>query len=296
MHGFIVVDKPSGMTSHDVVARLRRILKTKKVGHTGTLDPFATGVLPVALGEGTKAIPYLDEGVKEYRAVMKLGVATDTEDLEGSVVSERPLDGIDEAAIRDALTIFIGTSFQIPPMFSALKQNGVPLYKLARKGEVVVRQPRQITVYSLLINRIELPLVEFTVRTSRGTYVRSLARDMGERLGCGAHLTALRRTESGPFTLEQARTLGQLQEEAASGPEKVGIVSLNTALAHLPRVELTAEGERRVRNGISPTADDLLESYQPSAPGQKVVLLREGVIVAVAEEQDEKILIVRGFL
>ncbi len=296
MHGFIVVDKPSGMTSHDVVARVRRILKMKKVGHTGTLDPFATGVLPVALGEGTKAIPYLDEGVKEYRAVMKLGVATDTEDLEGSVISERSLAGIDETTIRDILAGFIGTGSQIPPMFSALKQNGVPLYKLARKGEVVERQPRLIMIYSLVVESIELPLVTFTVRSSRGTYVRSLARDMGEVLGCGAHLTELRRTESGPFKLEHTRTLEQLQDEAAAGPERVGIVSLNLALAHLPHLELTVEGERRVRNGISPTADDLEQPLQPTAPDQKVVLLREGVIVAVAEQQDDKIMIVRGFV
>lgn len=295
MNGFIVVDKPAGMTSHDVVARVRRILKMKKVGHTGTLDPFATGVLPVALGEGTKAIPYLDEGIKEYRAVMMLGVATDTEDLEGSVIRERPLDGITEASIRETLSHFTGILSQIPPMYSALKQNGVPLYKLARKGEVVERQPRRITIYSLLIDSIELPLVAFTVRSSRGTYVRSLARDMGELLGCGAHLTALRRTESGPFRLEQARTLEQLADEAAAGPERVGIVSLNVALAHLPRLELTPEGERRVRNGISPLAGDLVEPLQQFAPEQKVVLLRDGVIVAVAEAQDEKVMIVRGF-
>jgi tRNA pseudouridine55 synthase len=295
MNGFIVVDKPVGLTSHDVVARVRRILKMKKVGHTGTLDPFATGVLPVALGEGTKGIPYLDEGVKEYRAVMKLGVATDTEDLEGSVISERPLDGMSETTIQDVLAGFIGTSSQIPPMFSALKQNGVPLYKLARKGEVVEREPRQITIYSLQINSIELPLVDFTVRSSRGTYVRSLARDMGERLGCGAHLTALRRTESGPFTLEQARTLEQLQDEAAAGPERVGIVSLNVALAHLPQLELTADGERRVRNGISPVADDLEQPHLSVTSGQKVVLARDGQIVAVAEDQEGILSIVRGF-
>ena len=296
MHGFIVVDKPAGLTSHDVVARVRRILKMKKVGHTGTLDPFATGVLPVALGEGTKAIPYLDEGVKEYRAVMKLGITTDTEDLEGKVLYERSLDGIDEAVIRGSLALFTGTISQIPPMFSALKRDGVPLYKLARKGEEVEREPRQLTIHSLIIDRIELPLVAFTVRCSRGTYVRSLARDMGEALGCGAHLTSLRRTSSGPFTLDQARTLEQLADEAAAGLEQVGIVSLKSALAHLPRLELTTDGERRVRNGISPKADDLAEPLRQLAPGQKVLLARDGVIVAVAEEQDEKILIVRGFM
>ena len=296
MHGFIVVDKPAGLTSHDVVARVRRILKMKKVGHTGTLDPFATGVLPVALGEGTKAIPFLDEGVKEYRAVMKLGIITATDDVDGSVIAERPLDGIDEAVIRETLAAFTGAITQIPPMFSALKRNGVPLYKLARKGEEVEREPRQITLSSLVIDRIELPLVAFTVRCSRGTYVRALARDMGERLGCGAHLTELRRTASGPFTLADSRTLEQLATEAADCPEQVTIVSLNAALAHLPHLELTAEGERRVRNGIPPGADDLEGPLQQLAPGQKVVLVRGGTVVAVTEEQAGKHLIVRGFL
>lgn len=296
MHGFIVVDKPAGMTSHDVVARVRRILKTKKVGHTGTLDPFATGVLPVALGEGTKAIPFLDEGIKEYEAVMRLGSVTDTDDREGAVILERPLDGVDAAAIREALAAFTGTISQIPPMYSALKRNGVPLYKLARKGEEVEREPRPVTIHSLDVDRIDLPCVTFTVRCSRGTYVRSLARDLGERLGCGAHLTELRRTRSGPFTLAQARTLEQLADEAAAGPEGVGIVSVSEALAHLPFLELTADGERRVRNGISPEAGDLGESSFFDIPGQKVVLVRGGGVVAVAEEQDGKLLIRRGFL
>ncbi len=295
MHGFIVVDKQAGMTSHDVVARVRRILKMKKVGHTGTLDPFATGVLPVALGEGTKAIPYLDEGVKEYRVVMKLGIATDTEDLEGSVISEYPLDGIDEEVVRECVRSFIGTISQIPPMYSALKQNGVPLYKLARKGVEVERLPRQITLHSIIIDRIEIPLVSFTVRCSRGTYVRSLARDIGERLGCGAHLTQLRRTSSGPFFLAQSRTLEQLADEAVPGPEQVGVVSLHAALAHLTQLELTEGGGRRVRNGISPEADDLVGALPSLVSGQKVLLMQSGVIVAVAEEQGEKILIVRGF-
>ena len=291
-----MVDKPAGMTSHDVVARVRRILNTKKVGHTGTLDPFATGVLPVALGEGTKAIPFLDEGVKEYRAVMMLGVATDTEDVEGKVIAERPLDGIDETAIRKVFATFTGTTAQIPPMFSALKRNGVPLYKLARKGEEVEREPRQVTLYSLVIDRIDLPLVAFTVRCSRGTYVRSLARDIGAQLGCGAHLTALRRTSSGPFTLDQARTLEQLADEAVAGPKQVGIISLSNALGHLPHLELTANGGRRVRNGIAPVADDLEDPLQQHAPGRQVVLFRDGALVAVAEEQAGHYVIVRGFM
>jgi tRNA pseudouridine55 synthase len=295
MHGFIVVDKPAGMTSHDVVARVRRILKIRKAGHTGTLDPFATGVLPVALGEGTKAIPFLDEGIKEYRAVMRLGIATATEDLEGEVIARRPIDGIGEPEIRSVLAAFIGTIDQIPPMYSAIKRNGVPLYKLARKGDEVEREARQVTILSLTADRIDLPLVTFTVRCSRGTYVRSLARDIGERLGCGAHLTELRRTRSGPFSLEQARTLEQLADEASSGPEQVKIIPLAAALAHLPRLTLTPDGERRVRNGIAPVPDDLETPSRLPASGGWVVFYRGATVVAVAEEKAGKFGIVRGF-
>ena len=299
MHGFIVVDKPAGMTSHDVVARVRRILKMKKVGHTGTLDPFATGVLPVALGEGTKAIPFLDEGVKEYRAVMRLGIATDTDDVDGTVVKERLLDGVDEAAIRETLSAFTGTISQIPPMYSALKRNGVPLYKLARKGEEVEREPREVTLYSLNVDWIDLPLVAFTVRCSRGTYVRALARDIGERLGCGAHLTILRRTASGPFTLEQAMTLEQLSAEAAAGVETIGFIPLAAALGHLAAVSLTVEGERRVRCGMAPVDGDLEEPLPYLGSGERLLLTRDREVVAVAEAppegKGEKLRLLRGF-
>jgi tRNA pseudouridine55 synthase len=299
MHGYIVVDKPAGMTSHDVVARVRRILKMKKVGHTGTLDPFATGVLPVALGEGTKAIPFLDEGVKEYRAVMKLGVVTDTDDVDGTVIAEHPLNGINETMIRETAAAFTGTINQIPPMFSALKRNGVPLYKLARKGEEVEREPRQVTLSSLFIDRIELPVVAFTVRCSRGTYVRAVARDMGERLGCGAHLTELRRTASGPFTLGQALTLEQLAAEAASEDEIAGFIPLAAALSHLVSVPLTAEGTHGVRCGKVPVIGYYENPLPPLGSGERLLLTRDGKVVAVAEAVqeggDEKLRLLRGF-
>jgi tRNA pseudouridine55 synthase len=226
---------------------------------------------------------------------MRLGIATDTDDVEGTVIARRRLDGIDEASIRETVAAFSGPMTQIPPMFSAIKRNGVPLYKLARKGEEVEREPRQVTIYTLVIDRIELPLVTFTTRCSRGTYVRALARDMGEHLGCGAHLVELRRTASGPFTLAMACTLEQLADKALSGPEQVGIISLNAVLAHLPHLELTADGERRVGNGIPPVSGDLEEPHYRPAPGQRVVLVRRGAIVAVAEEQDGNLSIVRGF-
>lgn len=288
MHGFIVIDKPAGITSHDVVARVRRILKCKKVGHTGTLDPFATGVLPVALGEGTKGIPFLDEGVKEYRAVMRLGATTDTDDREGAVTGECALDGIGDAQILEAAVSFTGIIAQIPPMYSALKQNGVPLYKLARKGEEVERPPRQVTIFSLTVDLIDLPHVAFSVSCSRGTYVRSLARDMGERLGCGAHLTELRRTRSGLFTLEHARTLEQVADEAACGSDLPGGIPLAEALEPLPSVQLTAEGERLVRNGRLPQGSGLAEMPAGFCPGQKIRLMHDSLLVAVAEVVSER--------
>ena len=207
LDGFLVVDKPSGMTSHDVVSILRRTFQQKKIGHTGTLDPFATGVLPIALGEGTKAIPFLDESFKEYQAVMRLGISTDTLDFTGKVIDEREWGQITPETVSQTVLRFIGPILQTPPMYSALKRNGVPLYKLARNGESVVREPRRIEIQSLQIDRIDFPYVAVTVRCSKGTYVRTLADDIGEALGTGAHLAELRRTASGPFTLSTAKTL-----------------------------------------------------------------------------------------
>jgi len=299
MHGFIVVDKPAGMTSHDVVARVRRLLKIKKVGHTGTLDPFATGVLPVAVGEATKAIPFLDEREKEYRAVIRLGVITDTDDLEGTVIAVHPVDGIAEADIRTVIAEFIGTIDQIPPLYSALKRNGVPLYRLARKGEEVEREARRVTFHALTVDRIDLPEVALTVRCSRGTYVRALARDVGERLGCGAHLTELRRTASGSFTLEHARTLEQLAGEAATGVGTVAMVTIGDALAHLGKALLTEEGARKVRCGRAPDAGDCEDGFPAGSPGGQLCLVRNGTVTAVAElppdPEGGQLRLLRGF-
>lgn len=282
LDGFLVVDKPAGMSSHQVVAMLRRALGEKKIGHTGTLDPFATGVLPIALGEGTKAITFLDESVKEYRATMRLGISTDTQDLEGEILEQRDWSHVTREVVESLVQAFSGNLLQVPPMFSALKRDGVPLYRLARKGETVERQPRSITVHSLVIERIELPEVSFTVRCSRGTYVRTLAHDMGETLGCGAHLLALRRTMSGPFSLENSFTLDEI---SAGSPREVALrhfVPVRKALAHLPEVELTPAGSARVRNGISPGESDLAGGSAIPSSGL-VILTHNGTIAAVTE-------------
>lgn len=288
MDGFIVIDKPAGVTSHDVVNTVRRVLHMKKVGHTGTLDPFATGVLPVALGEATKTIPFLDEARKEYRAVMRLGETTDTQDCTGTVMSRADWRSVTPVLLDEVARSFVGRIRQVPPMFSALKRNGVPLYKLARRGEDVERAAREIEVFSLAIERIELPEVAFTVCCSRGTYVRTLAHDMGRALGCGAHLAGLQRTVSGPFALTGAVSLPKLTELAGIGEVAELVVSPYEALAHLRDIPVTAEGEAKVKCGIAPEMDGWASlPADPLGTGELVRLSRGERLLAVAQAAGE---------
>lgn len=280
MDGFIVIDKPAGLTSHDIVVRVRRILNQKKAGHTGTLDPFATGVLPVALGEGTKAIPFLDEAVKEYHATMVLGASTDTQDCTGTVVQEGDWTRLSPEAVRKALGAFVGKGTQVPPMYSAVKQGGVPLYRLARKGREVERTPRAIEIHSILVEHLDLPQIDFMVSCSRGTYVRTLAHDMGERLGCGAHLTALRRTRSGPFDLSRAVSLDDLARLKDEGTAESFLLSPNTAVGHLPAIALTDDEVRKVYCGVPPRADHRCDLF---GEGSRVRLVRQDKLLAIAE-------------
>ncbi len=287
MDGFIVIDKPAGITSHDVVHAVRRITGEKKAGHTGTLDPFATGVLPVALGEGTKAIRFLDESLKEYRAVMRLGEATDTQDSTGVVIGRGDWQTVTRDDVARVAAGFAGRISQIPPMFSALKQNGVPLYKLARRGTEVTREPREVEIHSLIVDRLEFPEVAFTVRCSRGTYVRTLAHDMGSLLGCGAHLVSLQRTISGPFELAGAVTLERLALMVASGKGAVIVISPNAALGHLPDLEVNASGQARLANGIIPERGDFISFPDPLCKeGGWVRISRRNTLLAVAEMSD----------
>lgn len=204
MSGVLVADKPSGWTSHDVVAKVKRTLGAKKVGHLGTLDPMATGVLPLVINGATKFADSLGGTVKVYRATLKLGEDTDTYDKEGQVVRRGETGSLADADVREVLRGFAGKMMQTPPMYSAIKKHGVPLYTLARKGVEVEREARQIEIHSLEIVTISLPFVEFSVRCSKGTYVRSICHDTGAALGCGGHLFDLRRTASGVFTIDEA--------------------------------------------------------------------------------------------
>ena len=208
--GVLLVDKAEGMTSHDVVALVRRRLQIKKVGHCGTLDPIATGLLRLTLGRGTKIQDLLMSEDKEYAGTLTLGVVTDTQDREGKIIEERPVPPLDEAMVRAAFDNFRGDFYQMPPMVSAIKQGGVPLYKLARQGKTVEREPRLVHVYNYAIQRIEPPEIDFSVNCSKGFYVRTYAHDIGEALGCGAHLKNLRRTRSGRFPVAGAITVDEL--------------------------------------------------------------------------------------
>ncbi len=199
------------MTSHDVVALVRRRLQIKKVGHCGTLDPIATGLLLLTLGRGTKIQDLLMSEDKEYSGTMTLGQSTDTQDRAGKVIEERPVPAFDEETIRAAFAKYSGDFYQIPPMVSAIKQGGVPLYKLAREGKVVEREPRLVHVYRHAIGRMEMPEIDFSVICSKGFYVRTYAHDIGETLGCGAHLKELRRVKSGRFAVDGAITVEELR-------------------------------------------------------------------------------------
>ena len=202
------------MTSHDVVALVRRRLEIKKVGHCGTLDPIATGLLLLTLGRGTKIQDLLMSEDKEYVGTLTLGISTSTQDREGETLEQRPVPDLPEEQIRAAFAKFRGDFYQMPPMVSAIKQGGVPLYKLARQGKVVEREPRLVHVYQHTIDRIALPDIDFTVLCSKGFYVRTYAHDIGETLGCGAHLKNLRRTKSGRFAVDRAITVEEIRTAA----------------------------------------------------------------------------------
>ncbi len=255
MDGILVVNKPQGWTSHDVVGRIRRLTHQKRVGHAGTLDPMATGVLLVCLGRATRVAEYLMGSDKTYRAVMRLGVETDTYDAEGQVVATQPVN-VDESELRAVLARFVGEIDQVPPMYSALKRDGQPLYKLARQGIEVERAPRRIKIYDIALRAWQPPDATIDVRCSSGTYIRSLAHDIGAALrgACGAHLIALTRLASGSFSIDDAVTLQDL-----TGLQDLSdlLHPLDAALQDLPVLTLDADQARRVLMGQSITSSEV---------------------------------------
>jgi tRNA pseudouridine55 synthase len=246
--GFLLVDKPTGWTSHDVVAAARGWLGTQRVGHLGTLDPAATGVLPLSVRAATKLAPYLADVRKSYTGCIQLGIETDTLDAEGKVLREYDGEFPSQDEIQQGLAAFIGDIEQVPPMYSAVKHSGVPLHRLAREGKHVERAPKKVRIDQIELLAYQPPRIEFKVDCSPGTYVRTLADDLGRRLGCGAHLRNLRRTRSGPFELEGARAPEVLVEAAERGELDSLLVSPVEALG-LPIVQLGPEETRRVKNG-----------------------------------------------
>ena len=250
MDGMINIYKEKGYTSHDVVAKLRGILKMKKIGHTGTLDPEAEGVLVVCLGKGTKLCNFLTDCQKTYRAVMRLGVATDTEDMTGSILEERPVT-VSEQQVLAAVASFQGTYQQIPPMYSALKVNGRKLYELAREGQTIVREPREVQIFQIRVEKVELPYVTMVVECSKGTYIRSLCRDIGEKLGCLGAMAELTRTRVGAFCVEDAITLKEVEQRVQAGELEKCLVPVDNMCVQYPQIVVPPERNKAVDNGNS---------------------------------------------
>lgn len=262
--GLLVVDKPEGVTSLDVVRRIKHLFGLKKAGHIGTLDPFATGVLPIVINEGTKLVPFLEEGPKEYEVTLKLGEETTTDDCTGQVVVKQDGRGVQPEKVETLLHTFLGKIQQTPPMFSAVKIQGVPLYRLARKGIEVERKKREVEIYKIQMEEVDLPLVRFSVCCSKGTYVRTLGRDLGRKLGCGAHLLRLRRIRSGPFTLEQAISWERMKDLTEPDALSPWLIPLKAALPSLPEVIGDEQLVRKVRFGGEMIVQDLSKKNLPA--------------------------------
>ncbi len=263
MDGLLLVDKPEGITSLEVVRKVKHRLGVKKAGHIGTLDPFATGVLPVVINEGTKLVPFLEEGPKEYEATLKLGEETTTDDCTGQVVLKQEWERVQAEKIDPLIRSFYGKMQQTPPMFSAIKLRGRPLYRLARKGIEVERKQREVEVFNIQTDEIKLPLVRFKVSCSKGTYIRALGRDIGRKIGCGAHLLRLRRVRSGPFTLDQAISWERIKDLPGPDAFYPWLISLKAALPSLPEVVGDERLVRKVRMGREMMVQDLRAKNLP---------------------------------
>ncbi len=282
--GIVIIDKPGGWTSMDVCAKLRGILKERRIGHGGTLDPLATGVLPVFVGSATKAVEFAEKGDKEYLAGLRLGVETNTQDITGQVLSTRPVTA-GQAELEGALPAFTGPIMQVPPMYSAIKRNGQKLYELARAGKEVHRDPRPVTIHALeLLGRTEEGDYLLRVRCSKGTYVRTLCHDIGAALGCGGCMSSLRRTMAAGFTLEQAVTLERVQEEGAAL-----LLPVDRFFGGLPAYRIPSPRQERLcRNGSPLPAPEL-------AAGEYRVYDPQGTFLCVSRWERGRLVPVKNF-
>lgn len=290
MDGIINVLKPPGMTSHDVVQFIRRTLKTKKAGHTGTLDPGVAGVLPVCLGKATKVAQYVTDSGKSYRAEITFGISTATQDKYGEVTSEADASGLTDEKITAVLADFEGTIRQVPPMTSAIRHQGRKLYELAREGLEIKREPRAVQIYGLKPVKIytadvSRPKAIFDVSCSKGTYIRTLCHDIGERLGCGAHMSFLIRTGSGPYLLEQAATLEEISQLAAADRIREIVLPLDSALQGLPSVA--------VKSAALPSVQSGSKVYPPGVEELPDIELTEGQLVCLRSPENECLALAR---
>lgn len=264
-HGIINIYKEAGFTSHDVVARLRGILKQKKIGHTGTLDPDAVGVLPVCLGSGTKLCDMLTDKTKEYVAQLRLGLTTDTQDMSGTVLEQKEVR-VSEEQVVEAINSFLGAYDQIPPMYSALKVNGKKLYELAREGKEVERKARTVQIEEIEILQINLPVVKMRVRCSKGTYIRTLCHDIGAKLDCGGTMQSLQRTRVGNFDIESALTLTQVEKLRDEGRIADAILSVDSVFSGLQKVVVLKEFQKFIENGNCFLQEDLKDGQALDEP------------------------------
>lgn len=286
--GIVLIDKNEGETSFDVVRRVRKVLKIKKVGHAGTLDPFATGLLIVLLGQGTKLSPYLMSREKKYRATLRLGIETDTQDPTGHVLRKRPVPAFDLETIKEHALGFIGEAEQSPPIFSALRYRGKRAYEFARKGIKPDLKKRKVTIRSLEILSADLPDVTMEVTCSSGTYIRSLATDLGEKLGPGAHLNALRRLSIGPFSLQNALNSEKVGLDRTENVLQDRIIPLREAIPHLKEVQVDDQLAHKIRNGYQPQWEALRGRFplQEVLEGQ-IKLVEGGALVAIMKVQQQ---------
>jgi len=283
LNGIVVVDKPAGLSSAQVVSRVKALFGARKAGHTGTLDPFATGILVCCINRATKLSRFFLKGDKTYEAVLRLGTRTDTQDATGAVTDRQTIEGITEAMIARVARRFTGTIAQVPPVYSALKHKGTPLYKLARRGQAVEKPARSLRIERLDILDIHWPDVRFAVSCSAGTYIRTLCADMGAALGCGGHLTTLRRTTSCGYDLEVAWSLDRLEEMKEKGSLETAVVGMRDALHFIPELVVEEGLAHKVRNGVKLSADDFPACPATLQEGLIKVIDPSGRLIAVLE-------------
>jgi len=287
LNGIIVIDKPPNMTSARVVAAVKKSLNAAKVGHAGTLDPFAEGVLICCVNQATRLAGFLLHGPKKYAAVLKLGEETDTQDFTGTVLATAEPIGLSPQTIQDVFQSFKGTVEQLPPVYSALKHKGVPLYRLARRGRPIQKPPRRVQIYEINVRQIDLPFIRFDVVCSAGTYIRTLAADIGRSLGCGGHLHALKRIESSGFTLDQATPLPEPAEPARNRKLRQQMISMRDALPTMPEFHAADKLVAKIRHGQSLTLQDLGDPPGGTRMGGAYAKIvdRNGDLIAVVEHR-----------